>query len=397
MKWRNLFCALFGIAFSALPASANWLYTPGAGPSAFLSFNAGTTPAGTALCAATNVDCLAQVPVNVAGAALFVTGNAGLVTGTGGTFPATLNATPTLANGNGVVPTIGGAVYSATNGAYFNVLQGNAVLSATNGAYFNVLQGNAALSATNGTYTNPLQGNAVLSATNGLFVAPTTAATWTVEPGNTANTTPWLFTINQGSNSAAVVTGSTTPSTSNPALVVSLSPSTNGLTPTATGQNQTLPTGWLMFGCEFSTTPATITSGNGSPLACDTANNLIVNMRPTTSSAGALSHAVSTALETAHVIKASAGNLYSFQCVDITGAAAGNCIAVNAASAPGTGTITGVIDACSFGTTTSGCSFSRIPIPVNYSTGIVILCSSAASPFTYTTGTDTCFIEADYD
>lgn len=79
-----------------------------------------------------------------------------------------LNTTPTIANGNGVVPTIAGAVYSSTNGAYFNQLQGNAVLSATNGGYQNILQGNAALSATNGLYANLLQGNAVLSASNPL-------------------------------------------------------------------------------------------------------------------------------------------------------------------------------------------------------------------------------------
>ena len=33
------------------------------------------------------------------------------------------------------------------------------------------------------------------------------SGTWTVQPGNTANSTPWLFTINQGGNSATV-TGS---------------------------------------------------------------------------------------------------------------------------------------------------------------------------------------------
>ena len=51
-----------------------------------------------------------------------------------------LNSTPSLANGNGVVPTQGGNVLSATNGDYANVLQGNAVLSATNGLYANILQ-----------------------------------------------------------------------------------------------------------------------------------------------------------------------------------------------------------------------------------------------------------------
>lgn len=33
------------------------------------------------------------------------------------------------------------------------------------------------------------------------------SGTWTVQPGNTANTTPWLATINQGGNSATVTAG----------------------------------------------------------------------------------------------------------------------------------------------------------------------------------------------
>lgn len=53
-------------------------------------------------------------------------------------------------------------------------------------------------------------------------VAATQSGTWTVQPGNTANTTPWLFTINQNSNSAIV--NSSTPTTSDNALVVSISP-----------------------------------------------------------------------------------------------------------------------------------------------------------------------------
>lgn len=38
-------------------------------------------------------------------------------------------------------------------------------------------------------------------------VAVTQSGTWTVQPGNTPNTTPWLFTINQGGNSASVTAG----------------------------------------------------------------------------------------------------------------------------------------------------------------------------------------------
>lgn len=42
--------------------------------------------------------------------------------------------------------------------------------------------------------TQPISGN----------VAATQSGTWTVQPGNTANTTPWLTTISQGGNSASV-------------------------------------------------------------------------------------------------------------------------------------------------------------------------------------------------
>lgn len=59
----------------------------------------------------------------------------------------------------------------------------------------------------------------------------TQSGTWTVQPGNTANTTPWLATINQGGNSAVVKAGSTRPTASDPSLVVSLSPNVGGIAP----------------------------------------------------------------------------------------------------------------------------------------------------------------------
>ena len=52
-----------------------------------------------------------------------------------------LNATPTLANGNGVVPTQGGSVLSATNGMYTNLLQGNAVLATANPLFASISDG----------------------------------------------------------------------------------------------------------------------------------------------------------------------------------------------------------------------------------------------------------------
>lgn len=48
-----------------------------------------------------------------------------------------------------------------------------------------------------GTTTQPVSGT----------VAATQSGTWTVQPGNTANTTPWLTTISQGGNSATVSAG----------------------------------------------------------------------------------------------------------------------------------------------------------------------------------------------
>lgn len=48
-----------------------------------------------------------------------------------------------------------------------------------------------------------VDGSAVTQPVSGT-VAATQSGTWTVQPGNTANTTPWLATINQGGNSAAV-------------------------------------------------------------------------------------------------------------------------------------------------------------------------------------------------
>ena len=68
-----------------------------------------------------------------------------------------------------------------------------------------------------------VDGSAVTQPVSGT-VAATQSGTWTVQPGNTANTTPWLTTINQGGNSAVVAAASTAVATANPALAVGLSP-----------------------------------------------------------------------------------------------------------------------------------------------------------------------------
>ena len=78
-----------------------------------------------------------------------------------------------------------------------------------------------------------------VTVSNDSNILATQSGTWTVQPGNTANTTPWLATINQGGNSAAVKAASTAAVATDPALVVAISPNNSlGLTTndsTATG------------------------------------------------------------------------------------------------------------------------------------------------------------------
>lgn len=111
------------------------------------------------------------------------------------------------------------------------------------------------------------------------------------------------------------------------------------------------------------------------------------------------SHVASTGLVTSLLVESNPSHvLAGFNCTGIAGGSAGFCVAYNSATVPSTGALTGslVLDFCYFDTTARGCSLSRIPGTVEYSGGIVILLTSAASPYTYMTGTDTGAISADF-
>lgn len=70
-------------------------------------------------------------------------------------------------------------------------------LDTNNGAWL----GSTAPTVGQKTMTNSIP---VVVASNQSALAVSQSGTWTVQPGNTANTTPWLITISQGGNAAAV-------------------------------------------------------------------------------------------------------------------------------------------------------------------------------------------------
>ena len=111
-------------------------------------------------------------------------------------------------------------------------------------------------------------------------------------------------------------------------------------------------------------------------------------------------HYHSQVLENNAVVSTVAGStLRGFYCNFITGNIGGACIAYNSTTVPTPGALNAalVLDGCAFDTTAGGCSLSRLPAGINASNGIVILVSTAASPFTWTQSSNvTAFIGVDY-
>lgn len=197
MKFLNRVLAVAVLLLGINPVAANWLYTPGAGPSAFVSFNSGTTPAGTGLCAASNTDCLANIPIDLSGAQLFTTTNNGYVRQ--GNGPWTSNVTQWGGNNvvtggaNGSIGVGGQAAVAANpvgNPLYLGQFDGTNMRRVmgdeTNGLWVNVKAGGG----TGGTSSN--FGSA--------FPTPGTAIGLT----NGTNMVPWSATTNYGTAPAAI-------------------------------------------------------------------------------------------------------------------------------------------------------------------------------------------------
>lgn len=126
-------------------------------------------------------------PWTVAGAAASGAAKSGNPVQIGGVFNTTQ---PTVTTGQAVElqATARGAQIVSTGVDTFNVTV-NAALPAGTNVIGHVITDSGSTTVVTGT------------------VAVTQSGTWTVQPGNTPNTTPWLMTINQGGNSATVTAG----------------------------------------------------------------------------------------------------------------------------------------------------------------------------------------------
>jgi hypothetical protein len=232
-----------------------------------------------------------------------------------GTVAATQSGTWNITNISGTVSLPTGAATSAlqpTNAALGSTTSGQtgnlAFGAVTTGApAYTTAQSNALSLTTAGALRT--DASATTQPVSGTVTA-SQGGTWTVQPGNTANTTPWLTSINQGGNTASVTASS--------ALKVDNSAVTQPVSGTVTanqggnwtsrivgnagavldfaGQNAAAPANSILIGGEFNTTPTTISSGNASPLQLDNSGNLKVNVVAGGSAGGGTSSSFGSAV-----------------------------------------------------------------------------------------------------
>lgn len=107
----------------------------------------------------------------------------------------------------------------------------------------------------------PLTSTSVITANQG--------AIWTVQPGNTANTTPWLVTVSTALPTGANTIGAVNQGTS-PWIVQDNASNTSATTAVNRG---------LQVMGVFNTTPATLTNGQSGFLQLDSVENLLVNLK----------------------------------------------------------------------------------------------------------------------
>lgn len=124
-----------------------------------------------------------------------------------------------------------------------------------------------------------------------------------------------------------------------------------------------------------------IQSGTWTVQPGNTANTTawLTQNTPSSASAAAVANVVSTAVETGHVIKNSAGNLYGWSVT--TGASAGRVLVHNSTTVPSAGAVTPVDCAIVAANSTVSMTY---PMPLRLGTGISISFSTATTCFTQT-------------
>ncbi len=127
----------------------------------------------------------------------------------------------------------------------------------------------------------------------------------------------------------------------------------------------------LAVDCKYNATSPSLADQGLIILECDSAGNLLTTQTPSPSAITGLTPVVSSAAESGHVFKASAGNLYAYQVT--TGAAPGYVMLFNATSAPVDGAVTPVKCVAVPAGTTVGVSNNP---PEAFSTGITAVFST---------------------
>ena len=148
---------------------------------------------------------------------------------------ASLNDGPVAPGAAAGKSSLAGAVYNSSPPTLTNGQQAAIQVDAAGRVYVVIGAGSVSLTGTLPAFAAtptvnvgalpplPTGTNAIGAITNTSFAA-TQSGTYTVQPGNTVNTTPWLASINAGGNTATVAAASTAAAAANPALVVTTSP-----------------------------------------------------------------------------------------------------------------------------------------------------------------------------
>src|SRR5579863_814324 len=127
---------------------------------------------------------------------------------------------------HGLVDGVAGSNKAAVTAANALKVDGSAVVQPVSGTFWQATQPVSIASAVTVAQPTAANLNATVVGTGTFAMQATQAGTWTVQPGNTANTTPWLVEISDGTNAVGIAAASTLPVATQPAIIVAMRPDT---------------------------------------------------------------------------------------------------------------------------------------------------------------------------